>query len=66
MGLDLLLQFADGDGNIAALGDELLSGPGIDRFTWGCRLPINGISSTPRPKGEAPTEPARGHRSDGR
>ncbi len=35
---------------IAALGAELLSGPGPDRLTWGFRVLINGILQTPRPE----------------
>ncbi|ATB36373.1 TetR family transcriptional regulator [Cystobacter fuscus] len=35
---------------IAALGDELLSGPGPDRLTWGFDVLINGIPRTPRPR----------------
>jgi AcrR family transcriptional regulator len=33
---------------IARLGDEMLSGTGIDRFNWGLDVLINGILSTPR------------------
>ncbi|MFY0573298.1 TetR/AcrR family transcriptional regulator C-terminal domain-containing protein [Cystobacter fuscus] len=35
---------------IAALGDDLLSGTGSDRFTWGLDVLLNGISRTPRPR----------------
>lgn len=34
---------------IAALGDDLLSGPGSDRLAWGFHLLINGAVHTPRP-----------------
>jgi AcrR family transcriptional regulator len=35
---------------LAALGvDELLSGPGPDRLTWGFNVLINGVLQTPRP-----------------
>jgi AcrR family transcriptional regulator len=34
---------------IAALGDDLLSGPGIDRLTWGFYVIIEGMRRTPRP-----------------
>jgi AcrR family transcriptional regulator len=37
--------------HIAALGlEELMSGPGPDRLTWGFRVLINGILQTPRPE----------------
>ena len=37
--------------HIAALGmEELLSGPGEDRLTWGFGVLINGILQTPRPE----------------
>jgi AcrR family transcriptional regulator len=36
--------------HIAALGAELMSGPGPDRLTWGFRVLINGIAQTPRPE----------------
>ena len=37
--------------HIAALGvDELLSGGGEERLTWGFRVLINGILQTPRPQ----------------
>jgi AcrR family transcriptional regulator len=35
--------------HIAALGAELLSGPGEDRFAWGFSVLINGVTGTPRP-----------------
>jgi AcrR family transcriptional regulator len=36
--------------HLAALGvDELLSGPGPDRLTWGFNVLINGVLQTPRP-----------------
>lgn len=34
---------------LAALGDELLSGPGEARLGWGLRVLINGMPHTPRP-----------------
>jgi AcrR family transcriptional regulator len=41
---------ADTYPQIAALGaDELLSGPGPDRLTWGFDVLISGIQQTPRP-----------------
>jgi AcrR family transcriptional regulator len=33
---------------IVRLGDEMLSGSGIERFTWGLDVLINGILNTPR------------------
>ena len=36
--------------HIAALGMELMSGPGEDRLTWGFQVLINGILQTPRPE----------------
>ncbi|HEY3980574.1 MAG TPA: TetR/AcrR family transcriptional regulator [Streptosporangiaceae bacterium] len=37
--------------HLAALGaDELLSGPGPDRLTWGFNVLINGFLQTPRPE----------------
>jgi AcrR family transcriptional regulator len=36
--------------HLAALGvDELMSGPGPDRLTWGFNVLINGVLQTPRP-----------------
>jgi AcrR family transcriptional regulator len=36
--------------HLAALGaEELLSGPGPDRLTWGFNVLINGVRQTPRP-----------------
>ncbi len=35
---------------IAALGDDLLSGPGPDRLTWGFDVLLNGIPRTRRPR----------------
>jgi AcrR family transcriptional regulator len=35
---------------IAALGMELVSGPGPDRLTWGFSVLTNGILQTPRPE----------------
>jgi hypothetical protein len=35
--------------HIAALGADLLSGPGRDRFAWGFDVLINGLLQTPRP-----------------
>jgi AcrR family transcriptional regulator len=35
--------------HIAALGDDLLSGPPQARLAWGLRMLINGIAHTPRP-----------------
>ncbi|MCX4647738.1 TetR/AcrR family transcriptional regulator [Streptomyces sp. NBC_01446] len=34
---------------LAALGDDLLSGPGEARLGWGLRVLINGMPHTPRP-----------------
>lgn len=34
---------------IVRLGDEMLSGTGIERFTWGLDVLINGMLHTPRP-----------------
>jgi AcrR family transcriptional regulator len=36
--------------HVAALGAELLSGPGEDRFAWGFSVLINGVLHTPRPE----------------
>ena len=42
---------ADTFPHIAALGvDELMSGTGQDRLTWGFGVLINGILQTPRPE----------------
>ncbi len=42
---------ADTFPHITALGvEELMSGPGPDRLTWGFRVLINGILQTPRPE----------------
>jgi AcrR family transcriptional regulator len=41
---------ADTFPHIAALGMELMSGPGPDRLIWGFRVLINGILQTPRPE----------------
>jgi AcrR family transcriptional regulator len=38
--------------HIAALGTELLSGPGHARLTWGFHVLINGTLHTPRPPAE--------------
>lgn len=35
--------------HLAALGDELLSGPAADRLTWGFLVLLNGALDTPRP-----------------
>lgn len=35
--------------HIAALGADLLSGEGPDRFTWALRVLVSGITGTPRP-----------------
>ncbi|WNG21894.1 helix-turn-helix transcriptional regulator [Cystobacter fuscus] len=35
---------------IAALGDDLLSGTGSDRLTWGFDVLLNGLPRTPRPR----------------
>jgi AcrR family transcriptional regulator len=35
--------------HVAALGAELLSGSGEDRFAWGVRVLVDGITATPRP-----------------
>ncbi|GAA1275524.1 TetR/AcrR family transcriptional regulator C-terminal domain-containing protein [Kitasatospora nipponensis] len=35
--------------HIAAVGMDLLSGPGTDRLSWGFHVLINGILATPRP-----------------
>ncbi|WP_329135128.1 TetR/AcrR family transcriptional regulator [Streptomyces sp. NBC_01476] len=43
--------------HLAALGDDLLSGPPEARLSWGFQLLINGIQHTPRPtesRGETP------------
>ncbi len=40
---------ADTHPHLAALGVELLSGPGQDRFQWGFRVLINGALTIPRP-----------------
>jgi AcrR family transcriptional regulator len=46
---------ADTYPHLAAIGaDELLSGPGPDRLTWGFTVLISGITQTPRP---APPRP---------
>lgn len=45
--------------HIAALGTELLSGPGSDRLAWGFRVLINGALHTPRPKPPRPETEAR-------
>jgi AcrR family transcriptional regulator len=37
---------------IAALGEDLLSGTGPDRTSWGIRVLINGVLATPRTEGE--------------
>lgn len=37
---------------IAAHGDDLLSGPGEARLAWGFRVLINGVLSTPIPEGD--------------
>jgi AcrR family transcriptional regulator len=39
----------DAHPHIAALGTELLSGPGRDRLTWAFMVILNGIGHTPRP-----------------
>jgi AcrR family transcriptional regulator len=39
---------------IAALGQDLLSGSGEDRSSWGIRVLINGVLATPRSEGETP------------
>ncbi|QNE17904.1 TetR/AcrR family transcriptional regulator [Kribbella qitaiheensis] len=38
---------------IAAHGDDLLSGPGEARLAWGFRVLINGVLGTPKPEGES-------------
>jgi AcrR family transcriptional regulator len=46
---------ADTYPHLAALGaDELLSGPGPDRLTWGFTVLISGITQTPRPVSDGP------------
>ncbi|MBV1853170.1 TetR/AcrR family transcriptional regulator [Catellatospora tritici] len=45
---------ADAHPHLAAVGDELLSGPPGDRITWGLRVLINGVLHTPRPGGDQP------------
>lgn len=35
--------------HLAALGTEMLSGPGSDRLAWGFRVLLNGALTTPRP-----------------
>jgi len=48
---------ADTFPHIAALGaEELMSGPGPDRLTWGFHVLINGVLQTPRPEPEATTD----------
>jgi AcrR family transcriptional regulator len=37
---------------IAALGEDLLSGPGPARMSWGIRVLINGVLGTPRTGGQ--------------
>lgn len=37
---------------IAALGDDLVSGPPMDRHRWGFDVLINGVLGTPRPEPE--------------
>jgi AcrR family transcriptional regulator len=47
--------------HIAALGTELMSGPGPDRLSWGFRVLISGITQTSRPEEPGPrgnAEPA--------
>ena len=46
---------SDSHPRIAALGDDLQSGPGRARAAWGVRVLLNGISLTPRPNPESPT-----------
>jgi AcrR family transcriptional regulator len=41
---------------IAALGDELMSGAGPDRLHWGFRVLISGITQTPRPQEPEPAD----------
>ncbi|WP_405915278.1 TetR/AcrR family transcriptional regulator [Streptomyces sp. NBC_00728] len=48
--------------HIAALGTELLSGPGTARLNWGFHVLINGVLLTPRP--DAPDAPAAPTPSD--
>jgi AcrR family transcriptional regulator len=43
--------------HIAALGADLLSGPGRDRFAWGFEVLINGLLRTPRPTPRAAEGP---------
>ncbi|MEU0430878.1 TetR/AcrR family transcriptional regulator [Streptomyces sp. NPDC006290] len=44
--------------HVAALGADLLSGPGVARLNWGFHVLINGVVLTPRPDTpEAPTSP---------
>jgi AcrR family transcriptional regulator len=46
---------ADTYPHLAAIGaDELLSGPGPDRLTWGFTVLISGITQTPRPAPPGP------------
>jgi AcrR family transcriptional regulator len=46
---------ADTYPHLAAIGaDELLSGPGPDRLTWGFAVLISGITQTPRPAPPGP------------
>jgi hypothetical protein len=40
--------------HIAAIGADLLSGPGEDRLAWGLDVLINGALHTPRPKTRRP------------
>ncbi|MDQ2815539.1 MAG: TetR family transcriptional regulator [Actinomycetota bacterium] len=43
--------------HIAALGQDLLSGAGPDRLSWGFNVLITGILQTPRPVPGAPSTP---------
>ncbi|WP_406335481.1 TetR/AcrR family transcriptional regulator [Streptomyces sp. NBC_00203] len=43
--------------HIAALGTELLSGPGEARLNWGFHVLINGVLHTPRPETPGPDTP---------
>ncbi|MEW2167674.1 TetR/AcrR family transcriptional regulator [Streptomyces sp. NPDC007084] len=47
---------------IAALGTDLLSGPGEARLHWGLQVLINGVLHTPRP--DTPDAPGTPHPSD--
>jgi AcrR family transcriptional regulator len=45
--------------HIAALGSDILSGPGSVRFAWGFRVLLNGTLNTPRPEPASRQTPDR-------